>query len=114
MNALRAFALAAAVGVLLSGCSRDMYDLEQWVEEIKRRPAVRIEPLPQDRGVRHCGNLRLERCMQPAQCRNCFCSDERRALIDVLREARNVRAGVGGEMGLQCLGKGIGNVFHGK
>lgn len=39
------FAVAAAL--LLSGCSRDMSDLEAWVEEIKRRPSIRIEPLPQ-------------------------------------------------------------------
>ena len=48
MNAVfRVTAVVAACGALLAGCSRDMYDLEQWVEEIKSRPAVRIEPLPQ-------------------------------------------------------------------
>ena len=48
MNAaMRALGVVAAAGVLLAGCSRDMNDLEQWVDEIKRRPAVRIEPLPQ-------------------------------------------------------------------
>ena len=46
---IRALGLVAVVAcaTLVAGCSRDMYDLEQWVEEMKRRPATRIEPLPQ-------------------------------------------------------------------
>ncbi|MEX0899355.1 MAG: pilus assembly protein PilP [Gammaproteobacteria bacterium] len=48
MNApLRIALITAGAAVLLSGCTRDMSDLEAWVEEIKRRPAIRIEPLPQ-------------------------------------------------------------------
>lgn len=39
--------LAVAAALMLSGCGRDMSDLHAWVEEIKRRPAVRIPPLPQ-------------------------------------------------------------------
>ncbi len=39
--------VTVAATLLLAGCSRDMGDLEAWVEEIKRRPAVRIEALPQ-------------------------------------------------------------------
>ncbi len=39
-----AVALAATA---LSGCSRDMNDLEAYVEKIKERPGGRIEPLPQ-------------------------------------------------------------------
>ena len=46
MNA-RAIVMLLACTVLAAGCTRDMYDLEQWVEEMKRRPATRIEPLPQ-------------------------------------------------------------------
>lgn len=51
MNALRLrkavliALVAAAVGV--TGCSRDMSDLEAKVEEMKKRPGGRIEPLPQ-------------------------------------------------------------------
>lgn len=42
-------ALLALVGasLLLSGCGRDMRDLEQWLEEMKQRPAAPIAPLPQ-------------------------------------------------------------------
>ena len=48
MNAAPRIALfALATSLLMAGCSRDMNDLEAWVDEIKRRPAVRIEPLPQ-------------------------------------------------------------------
>lgn len=48
MNAaLRNASLLIVAAALLGGCGRDMSDLEQWVEEQKRRPAGRIEPLPQ-------------------------------------------------------------------
>ncbi len=36
-----------AASLLLSGCSRDMSDLEGWTAEMKQRPARRIDPLPQ-------------------------------------------------------------------
>lgn len=42
-NAVLGMFAAAA----LAGCAGDMSDLHEWVEEIKRRPAVRIAPLPQ-------------------------------------------------------------------
>lgn len=47
MTPMRALVLLSVAAGLLTGCSRDMSDLEQWVEEMKRRPAARIEPLPQ-------------------------------------------------------------------
>lgn len=48
MNAtLRNAPVTLLVVAVLGGCSRDMGDLEQWVEEQKRQPAARIEPLPQ-------------------------------------------------------------------
>lgn len=48
MSARALLGLVALAGALLvGGCTRDMYDLELWVEEMKRRPAGRIEPLPQ-------------------------------------------------------------------
>lgn len=47
MSGLRNLVVAACALGALAGCSRDMSDLEQWVEEQKRRPAARIEPLPQ-------------------------------------------------------------------
>lgn len=48
MNAaVRNASLALVAVALLGGCSRDMSDLELWIEEQKRRPAARIEPLPQ-------------------------------------------------------------------
>lgn len=47
MNMLRLFVVALLSVLLLAGCSRDMRDLEEWVAEMNRRPANRIEPLPQ-------------------------------------------------------------------
>lgn len=47
MNTLRLFVVALVPVVLFSGCSRDMQDLRDWVAEMNRRPAARIEPLPQ-------------------------------------------------------------------
>lgn len=51
MNALRLhkFFLVALVAMVVgaAGCSRDMSDLEAKVEEMKKRPGGRIEPLPQ-------------------------------------------------------------------
>lgn len=37
----------ALAGLLLGACSRDMDDLERWVEQVKARPAGEIEPLPE-------------------------------------------------------------------
>lgn len=37
----------ALAGLLLGACSRDMDDLERWVEQVKARPAGAIEPLPE-------------------------------------------------------------------
>lgn len=39
--------LLAASLLLLGGCSRDMSDLEQYVNETLQKPGRRIEPLPQ-------------------------------------------------------------------
>jgi type IV pilus assembly protein PilP len=47
MNTPRLLVIALVPAVLLVGCSRDMRDLEDWVAEMNRRPAARIEPLPQ-------------------------------------------------------------------
>lgn len=47
MNKTRLIVLTLVPAVLLAGCSRDMRDLEEWVAEMNRRPAARIEPLPQ-------------------------------------------------------------------
>ncbi|MBR9813601.1 pilus assembly protein PilP [bacterium] len=38
-----------AAGVLLSACSQDMSDLEQYVAEVKARKSSNVEPLPQIR-----------------------------------------------------------------
>ncbi len=37
----------ALAATLLSGCSKDISDLEQYVAEVHARPGGRIEPLPQ-------------------------------------------------------------------
>lgn len=47
MKFLRLAVVALVPAVLLAGCSRDMRDLEDWVAEMNRRPAARIDPLPQ-------------------------------------------------------------------
>lgn len=49
MTTPRLLLIALVPTVLLAGCSRDMRDLEEWVAEMNRRPAARIEPLPQVR-----------------------------------------------------------------
>ena len=67
-------------------------------------PIVTVcEPLPQNRGVHNSGNLRLKWCVQPSQRFDRFRGHERRALVDILREAGNVVAGVGGEILLQRI-----------
>ncbi len=38
---------AAGLALLLSGCSRDMRDLETWVAEVKARKSTQIDPIPQ-------------------------------------------------------------------
>jgi type IV pilus assembly protein PilP len=44
-QALRWMAIATAI-VALSGCGRGTSDLEQWVAEVKARPAPPLEPVP--------------------------------------------------------------------
>jgi type IV pilus assembly protein PilP len=38
---------ALGLALLLSGCSRDMRDLETWVAEVKARKSTQIDPIPQ-------------------------------------------------------------------
>ncbi len=47
MSAVRTSIALFALAALLAGCGGDMSDLRAKVEELKRRPAPRIEPLPQ-------------------------------------------------------------------
>jgi type IV pilus assembly protein PilP len=47
MNSMKTGALALLLAVAVTGCSRDLDDLEQKVAEVKARPGERIEPLPQ-------------------------------------------------------------------
>lgn len=47
MKTLRLIVVALVPVILFTGCSRDMQDLQAWVAEMNRRPAARIEPLPQ-------------------------------------------------------------------
>lgn len=44
-RALRWLAIAAAI-LALSGCGRGTSDLEQWVAEVKARPAPPLDPVP--------------------------------------------------------------------
>jgi len=45
-STLRVLAVAGAA-LLLSGCGRDMTDLETWVAEVKARKSKAIDPIPQ-------------------------------------------------------------------
>lgn len=45
-STFRLFAITAAA-LLLSGCGRDMADLETWVAEVKARKSRAIDPIPQ-------------------------------------------------------------------
>ena len=36
-----------SAGVVLTGCSSDMDDLDSYINEVKARPGGRIEPLPE-------------------------------------------------------------------
>lgn len=40
------FLLGLGACLLISGCSKDMDDLEGWTAEVKQRPGGRIDPLP--------------------------------------------------------------------
>jgi len=44
---MRTLSLLVVSSVLLVGCGRDMYDLEQYVDEVKARKPAGIEPVPQ-------------------------------------------------------------------
>lgn len=44
---MRAILMIFVVGACLSGCAKDVTDLEQYVAEVHARPGGRIDPLPQ-------------------------------------------------------------------
>ena len=45
-NAFRASVLLAVLGLGLSGCASDTKEIEEWVAEVKARPAPPLDPLP--------------------------------------------------------------------
>ncbi len=45
-NAFRAAVLLAVFGLGLSGCASDTKEIEEWVAEVKARPAPPLDPLP--------------------------------------------------------------------
>ena len=45
-NAFRAAVLLAVFGFGLSGCASDTKEIEEWVAEVKARPAPPLDPLP--------------------------------------------------------------------
>lgn len=46
MKMLRAVTMAAAAACMLAACSSDMRDLEQYIADVKTRPAQPIPPIP--------------------------------------------------------------------
>ncbi len=49
LNPIRIILTAMAITMLLSGCSREMRDLEDYAEEVKSREPPGIEPIPEVR-----------------------------------------------------------------
>ena len=47
MKWARSICLLAVTGTLLTGCGKNMYDLEQYVDEVKSRKPAGIESVPQ-------------------------------------------------------------------